>query len=349
MEDRIEARLSCGLHSDAVGELEALIDRYPLRDRLRGQLMIALYRSGRQAESLRSCHAYRTLLRDELGLSSSPELARLEARIVAQDATLDMTATPGQPLRGYRLVERIGEGSNGVVYRAVQPTVGREVALKVIHRELANDADFVRHFEFDAQAVSRLEHPHVVPLHDYWRDGQGAYLVTRWLRAGNADTMLARGPMPLADVRRVVEEIGGALDHAHRLGVIHGNIKPANVLFDEEGHAYLTDFGAVLSPAIDGVRSFEAPAQRDGHAPVAAGDQYSLALVMRALNAALRRPRPITPCSRHSSRTPTSSVRSLAHPTRAVTRVPSTPPMVRDSSPGAAPWYRYGTSLRGCC
>ena len=190
LEERVEARIACGLHADVVGELEALIDRYPLRDRLRGQLMVALYRSGRQAESLRSYQAYRTLLRDELGLSSSPELARLEARIVAQDPTLDMTATPGRPLRGYRLVERIGEGASAVVYRAVQPTVGREVALKVIHAHLANDADFIRRFEFDAQAVSRLEHPHVVPLYDYWRDGQGAYLAMRWLRAGNGDGAL---------------------------------------------------------------------------------------------------------------------------------------------------------------
>jgi DNA-binding SARP family transcriptional activator/WD40 repeat protein len=283
LEGRIESRLACGLHADVVGELEALIDRYPLRDRLRAQLMVALHRSGRQADALRAYQAYRAVLGEELGLTPSPELVQLEARIVAQDPALHAGVTAGRPVRGYLLLEPLGEGPSGVVYRAVQPSVGREVAVKVLHPALANDADFIRRFERDAQVVSRLEHPHVVPLYDAWRDARGAFVVMRWLRGGGADAALDRGPLPLVDVRRVVDEVGGALATAHARGLVHGNVKPSNVLFDDHGHAYLGDFGPVAgAPApIDGAH--RAPEQRDRWAPSTAGDQWALGQVVRAL------------------------------------------------------------------
>src|SRR5688572_9404954 len=87
----------------------------------------------------------------------------------------------GQTIKGYELRERIGAGGFGEVYRAYQPSVGREVAVKVIRPVHASQPDFVRRFEVEAQLVARLEHPHIVPLYDYWRDPTGAYLVMRWL------------------------------------------------------------------------------------------------------------------------------------------------------------------------
>ena len=88
-------------------------------------------------------------------------------------------------IRGYELRERIGAGGFGEVYRAYQPSVGREVAIKVILPEHANHPDFIRRFETEAQLVARLEHLHIVPLYDYWREPDGAYLVMRWMRGGN--------------------------------------------------------------------------------------------------------------------------------------------------------------------
>src|SRR5664279_971007 len=84
-------------------------------------------------------------------------------------------------LKGFELRERIGAGGFGIVYRAYQSAVGRDVAIKVILPEHANQPEFVRRFEIEAQLIARLEHPHIVPLYDYWRDPTGAYLVMRWL------------------------------------------------------------------------------------------------------------------------------------------------------------------------
>ena len=93
----------------------------------------------------------------------------------------------GQTIRGYDLRRRIGAGGFGTVYLAYQPVVKREVAVKVILPERASRPEFIRRFEAEAQFVARLEHIHIVPLYDYWRDPDGAYLVMRWLPpAGNA-------------------------------------------------------------------------------------------------------------------------------------------------------------------
>src|SRR5215213_315868 len=100
-------------------------------------------------------------------------------------------------LKGYELRERIGAGGFGAVYRAYQSTVGREVAIKIILPGLANQPEFIRRFEGEAQIVARLEHPHIVPLHDYWRDPDGAYLVMRWLRGGSLRDALQNGAYDL--------------------------------------------------------------------------------------------------------------------------------------------------------
>src|SRR5262249_33546097 len=101
--------------------------------------------------------------------------------------------TPSQALRGYTLHEQLGAGGFGVVYRAAQPAVGREVAVKVIVPEYANHPDFIRRFEAEAQIIARLEHPHIVPLYDYWRESGGAYLVMRYIRGGSLHTALQDG------------------------------------------------------------------------------------------------------------------------------------------------------------
>ena len=148
----------------------------------------------------------------------------------------------GRDLPGYELRDRVGSGAFGDVYRAYQATVGREVAVKVIKPELANQPNFVRRFEVEAQLVARLEHPHIVPLYDYWRDPDGAFLVMRWIRGGSLEDLLARGPVEPEVALRILQQVGDALETAHRSGVIHRDVKAANVLLDEDGNAYLTDF-----------------------------------------------------------------------------------------------------------
>ena len=97
----------------------------------------------------------------------------------------------GRAIRSYLLHDKIGAGAFGVVYRATQPLVEREVAVKIILPQYANHPDFIRRFESEAQLVARLEHPHIVPLYDYWRDPGVAYLVMRLLRGGNVQELIA--------------------------------------------------------------------------------------------------------------------------------------------------------------
>jgi len=145
-------------------------------------------------------------------------------------------------IKGYELREQIGAGGFGAVYRAYQPSVGREVAIKVILPERANQPDFIRRFEVEAQLIARLEHPHIVPLYDYWRDPEGAFLVMRWLR-GNLRTALKQGAWSPEAGARLLNQLASALAVAHREGIIHRDIKPDNILLDEDDNAYLADFG----------------------------------------------------------------------------------------------------------
>lgn len=154
-----------------------------------------------------------------------------------------MTMDAGSTIKGYELHERIGSGGFGVVYRAYQTTVGREVAIKIILPHFANQPDFIRRFETEAQLIARLEHPHIVPLYDYWRDPEGAYLVMRWLRGGSLRDKLKEGPLELETAAHILDQVSSALDLAHRHHVVHRDLKPANVLLDEDGNAYLSDFG----------------------------------------------------------------------------------------------------------
>ncbi len=149
----------------------------------------------------------------------------------------------GRSIRGYALGERIGNGGFGVVYRAMQPLVEREVAIKIILPKYANHPEFIRRFDAEAQLVARLEHPHIVPLYDYWREPNVAYLVMRLLRGGNVQHLLQSGPLQPEVTLRILEQIGSALGAAHRAGIIHRDLKPANVLLDDDHNAYLADFG----------------------------------------------------------------------------------------------------------
>ena len=143
----------------------------------------------------------------------------------------------GTNLKEYELLERIGAGGFGAVYRALQSTVDREVAVKVILPGLANEPDFIRRFETEARLIARLEHPHITPLHDFWCDPNGAYLVMRYLRGGSLrDAIYKEGAYDLDSSSRLLDQLASALDLAHRNEVIHRDIKPGNILLDEDGN-----------------------------------------------------------------------------------------------------------------
>jgi WD40 repeat protein/serine/threonine protein kinase/class 3 adenylate cyclase len=295
LEDQIDARLALGHQGETIPELEHLTAGHPLRERLWGELMVALYRSGRQGEALEAFDRARRLLADELGIDPSPELRELHEKILKQDPGLELRGTP---LRSYRLIEQIGKGAFGVVWRALDPGVGREVAVKQIHARLADDATFVRRFQQEAQIVARLEHPHVVPLYDYWRDGTGAYLVMRLMRGGNLAERLGAGPLGLDEAVAIIDQIASALSAAHRQRLVHRDVKPENVLLDEDGNAYLSDFGIAEDQGVPAQVSagssswgFLSPEQIRGEEATPRSDIYALGMVLEEM---LRGRRPST-------------------------------------------------------
>lgn len=145
-------------------------------------------------------------------------------------------------IRGYELQEKVGAGGFGAVYRARQPLIGREVAIKVVLPEFVNRPEFIRRFEVEAHLVARLEHIHIVPLYDYWREPGGAYIVMRWL-PGNLRKALQQGVPPLGTLAMWLDQIASGLTLAHRNNVIHRDLKPDNILLDEQENAFIADFG----------------------------------------------------------------------------------------------------------
>jgi serine/threonine protein kinase len=122
-----------------------------------------------------------------------------------------MESMLGRVIKGYEVGIRIDGGGFGDVYKAFQPTVGREVAVKIILPQYSNQPDFIRRFEAEAQIIARLEHLHIVPLYDYWRDGEGAYLVMRLLRGGSLKAMLEKGAIALETAVLFIDQIASAL------------------------------------------------------------------------------------------------------------------------------------------
>lgn len=256
IEERIDADLALGRHHTLVAELDTLTREHPYREKLRAQHMVALYRSGRQSDALRAFARTRDLLVEELGIDPSPELQALEVQILGQDPALDAPRVArsgdepsGRAVRGIELRDVIGTGDSTVVYRAYQPSLGREVAVKVIGSEIADRPEFIRRFEEDARAVARLEHPHILGLYDFWREPAGAYLVMPLARGGSMAQRISDEDWSPAATLRVIEGIGTALAYAHRQGMAHGGVTPSNVLLDDDNNAYLTDFAIGGAPA----------------------------------------------------------------------------------------------------
>lgn len=186
----------------------------------------------------------------------------------------------------------MGAGGFGVVYRARQPSVKREVAIKVILPEFADHPDFIERFETEAQLVARLEHPYIIPLYEYWRDDDGAFLVMRWLKGGSLRDCMEDGPLDLPQVSQLLDQIGGALTFSHDRGVIHRDLKPENILLDEADNAYLTDFGIAKdlsgpgvteSGKIMGSVDYLSPEQAKGEPITPQTDIYALGVVLYEL------------------------------------------------------------------
>ena len=187
---------------------------------------------------------------------------------------------------GYELRQLIGTGQLGEVHRAYQPSVGREVALRIFGREMVCHPQFVRRFETASQRITRVEHPHVVPLLDYWREPNRAVMVSRLMTGGNLGERIPPGGFDPAQMLEIAESITSAVASAHRHGVFHGRIRPENVLFDAEDNAFVADLGfdEICSGVITFASSaYDAPERLGGAFATTASDIYSLGVLMEHL------------------------------------------------------------------
>lgn len=255
-----------------------------LDERAYRQLMEALARNGQRNEALAVYEEAQRLLRDELAMAPAQSTTRLAEKIRMD--TIEAALPPPSSARGYQLLEQLSTDDLGEVLLAFQPVVGREVVIKIIHARYANRPDFIRRFAAEAQTIAQLEHPHIVPLYDYWREPGSAYLVMRRLRGGSLDQLLAGGALELDAAVRMVDQLAGALHAAHRQQIIHGNVKVTNILLDEEANAYLSDF-RVAADVVANQPAGDMVAARDSSAPESLrrqtlsplSDQYNLGMV----------------------------------------------------------------------
>jgi ligand-binding sensor domain-containing protein/tRNA A-37 threonylcarbamoyl transferase component Bud32 len=200
----------------------------------------------------------------------------------------------GRQLGAYQIVEQIGQGGMATVFKAYQPSMDRYVAIKILPSHLTQDESFVGRFTQEAHTLARLEHPHILPVHDYGEQEGTTYLVMRYVRAGTLKDLIARdGPMGFEEVARILSEVGSALEYAHSKGVVHRDIKLSNVLVDETGFTLLTDFGIAklmaetaqftASGGIIGTPAYMSPEQGMGRPVDHRCDIYSLGVMLYEL------------------------------------------------------------------
>lgn len=195
-----------------------------------------------------------------------------------------------QTIGRYLLKAQLGRGGMGTVYLGYDPRVERDVAIKVLPREFLHEPMFQARFEREAKTIAVLDHPAVVPIHDYGKENDQPYLVMRYMSGGTLTDRLRVGRLGMAEILAILKRIGPAMDEAHKLGIYHRDIKPSNILFDKYGHAYLSDFGMVRleassseltgSHAAIGTPGYMSPEQIRGAEIDSRSDVYSLGVVL---------------------------------------------------------------------
>ncbi len=175
------------------------------------------------------------------------------------------------------------------VYRAFDPRFDREVALKVLPREMLHDPQFRSRFEREIKMIASLEHPSIVPVYDVGDDEGQPFFVMRFMNGGSLADLIEKGSIPLQDTARIVEKIAQGLAHAHRKGIIHRDLKPDNILFDENGDPFISDFGvAKLSESssnltgsgVIGTPAYMSPEQAQGIDIDHRSDVYGLGVIV---------------------------------------------------------------------
>ncbi|MBN1484305.1 MAG: protein kinase [Chloroflexia bacterium] len=210
---------------------------------------------------------------------------------IALPAGEDLT---GHSVGSYRVLERCGQGGMADVYKGYHPLIDRYVAIKVLRPGLSDDEEFRTRFQREATAVANMRHPNIVQLYDFGQLGDRYYMVMEFVEGGSLRDRLQEmrsqdSSLPLGEVEAIVRGVAAALDYAHRRGIVHRDVKPANILFTREGDPVLTDFGiarllrsnAVTMDGMSvGTPDYMSPEQGMGQPASLHSDIYSLGVVL---------------------------------------------------------------------
>ncbi|GAB4433902.1 MAG: hypothetical protein Kow0031_15540 [Anaerolineae bacterium] len=195
----------------------------------------------------------------------------------------------GKTLGQYQLVEQIGQGGMATVYKAYQPGLDRYVAVKILPAYFAHEQDFAARFTREAQAIARLDHPHILPVYDFGKHKDISYIVMKYVPAGTLKDRLGSAMAPLETVK-IIDQVAAALDSAHQQGVLHRDVKPGNMLIDDKDWVFLSDFGLAKMTEGSvkltgtgvgvGTPAYMSPEQGKGLAVDARTDVYALGVIV---------------------------------------------------------------------
>lgn len=199
----------------------------------------------------------------------------------------------------YEVIEELGSGSMGVVYKAHDPHIDRHVALKVLHKERMSSNNYVQRFLKEAKAIGRLSHHGIVSVYDIGVDHGTIYIAMELLQGSSLNGIFNQKKLSVEQIIEIISQVGEALDYAHRNGIIHRDIKPTNIIITPEGQAKITDFGiAHIEDTsahqqtqigdILGTPSYMSPEQFEGKPVDNRSDLYSLGVILYELITGIR-------------------------------------------------------------
>ncbi|CAG0935067.1 eukaryotic-like serine/threonine-protein kinase [Thermoflexales bacterium] len=201
-----------------------------------------------------------------------------------------MADLSGTTFGQYQLVEPISSGGMATVYQAYQPGLDRMVAIKVLPEYLLSQAGFLERFKIEAQAIAKLDHPHILPVYDYGEAERTPYLVMKYVPGGTLKDLITKGPIAPRQAAPLLRQMAEALQHAHQQGVIHRDVKPSNVLLQDGRWVQLMDFGLAkmmtstsnitASGTGVGTPDYMSPEQAQGMPVDQRADIYSLGVVV---------------------------------------------------------------------